>query len=360
MDNIELLLKRLSEAFGPSGFEGNVRKIMKEELSKYSSNIYTDGLGSLIAELNEKSKGPKIMVAAHMDEVGLLVKYVDDRGYVKFQQLGGWLDQALIGQRWKVLTKKGEVLGVSGIKTPHVMSAEEKKKIIKSDDIFIDVGAENKKDAETRLGIFPGDPIAPVSQFDFLGDNRLYIGKAWDDRIGLAVMTEVAKSLKTTPIQNKVFLVSTVQEEVGLRGAGTSSFAIEPDIGINVESGVAGDYPGISKNESQEQIGSGPTIFLHDSMMLPNLKLRDLVVSIAKELQMDIQFNVLKGYGEDGAAIQKTHKGTPTINIAVPTRYLHSHNGVIARSDFDDSAKLITTLIRRLTLDIVDDLKSFE
>ena len=360
MDNIEILLKKLSEAFGPSGFEGAVRKIMDEELSKYASNIYTDGLGSLIAELSEESKGPKIMVTAHMDEVGLLVKYIDDRGYVKFQQLGGWLDQALIGQRWQILTKKGMVLGVSGIKTPHVMSVEEKKKIVKSDDVFIDVGAESKKDAETRLGIFPGDPIAPVSQFDFLGDNGLYIGKAWDDRIGLAVITEVARSLKSTSNRNKVFLVATVQEEVGLRGAETSSFAIEPDIGINIESGVAGDYPGISKNESQEQIGCGPTIFLHDSMMLPNLKLRDLTVSIAEELQMDIQFNVLKGYGEDGAAVQRTHKGTPTINIAVPTRYLHSHNGVISRLDFDDSVKLISTLIQRLTIETVNDLKSFD
>jgi endoglucanase len=360
MDSIELLLKKLSEAFGPSGFESDVRKIMNEELTKYCPNIYTDGLGSLIAELNEASKGPKIMVTAHMDEVGLLVKYVDDRGYVKFQQLGGWLDQALIGQRWHILTKKGKILGVSGIKTPHVMSVEEKKKIVKSDDVFIDVGAENKKDAETRLGIFPGAPIAPVSQFEFLGDNGLYIGKAWDDRIGLAVMTEVARSLKSTAIQNKVFLVSTVQEEVGLRGAGTSSFAIEPDIGINIESGVAGDYPGISKDESQEQLGCGPTIFLHDSMMLPNLKLRDLTVSIAKELEMDIQFNVLKGYGEDGAAIQKTHKGTPTINIAVPTRYLHSHNGVISRLDFDDSVKLISSLIQRLDTETVKGLKSFE
>jgi endoglucanase len=360
MDNIEILLKKLSEAFGPSGFEGAVRKIMDEELSRYSSNIYTDGLGSLIAELSEESKGPKIMVTAHMDEVGLLVKYIDDRGYVKFQQLGGWLDQALIGQRWQILTKKGMVLGVSGIKTPHVMSVEEKKKIVKSDDVFIDVGAESKKDAETRLGIFPGDPIAPVSQFDFLGDNGLYIGKAWDDRIGLAVITEVARSLKSTSNRNKVFLVATVQEEVGLRGAETSSFAIEPDIGINIEAGVAGDYPGISKNESQEQIGCGPTIFLHDSMMLPNLKLRDLTVSIAEELQMDIQFNVLKGYGEDGAAVQRTHKGTPTINIAVPTRYLHSHNGVISRLDFDDSVKLISTLIQRLTIETVNDLKSFD
>ena len=359
MNNIELLLKELTEAFGPSGFEGAVRKIMNEELSKYTSNIYTDRLGSLIAELHEKSKGPKIMVTAHMDEVGLLVKYINNQGYVKFQQLGGWLDHALLGQRWQILTKKGMVLGVSGIKTPHVMSVEEKKKIVKSDDIFIDVGAVNKEDAETRLGIQPGDPIAPLSEFDFLGNDGLYVGKAWDDRIGLAVMIEVAKSLKNPSHPNKVFLVSTVQEEVGLRGAETSSFSIEPDIGINIESGVAADYPGISKDESQETIGCGPTIFLHDSSMIPNLKLRDLTVSIAEELQMNIQFNVLKGYGEDGSAIQRTHKGTLAINIAVPTRYLHSHNGVISKSDFDDAVNLISTLIQRLDIETVNNLKLF-
>jgi len=360
MDNTELLLKELTEAFGPSGFEEAVRKIMNKQLSKYTNNIYTDGLGSLIAELHGERTNPKVMVTAHMDEVGLLVKYVNDQGYIKFQQLGGWIDQALLGQRWQILTKKGIVFGISGIKTPHTMKPEERRKIIPSDDIFIDVGALSKEDAEKRLGIHPGDPIAPLSEFKLLGNKGLYVSKAWDDRIGLAVMTQMAKALYNSSHPNKLFLVSTVQEEIGLRGAQTSSFYIKPDIGINIESGVSGDYPGISQDESQEKIGSGPTIFLHDSSMIPNIKLRNLVIAIAKKMKINIQFNVLKGYGQDGSAIQKTHIGTPTINIAVPTRYLHSHNGVISRLDFDNTVKLVTDLIKHLDMKTINSLKSFD
>ena len=360
MDQVESLLKKLSESFGPSGFEDPVRKIMNQELSKYTNSIYTDGLGSLISEFKKETDNPKVMITAHMDEVGLLVKYIDDEGYIRFQQLGGWLDSALLGQRCQISTKKGIVFGISGIKTPHVMNPEERKKTIPSDEIFIDVGAINKEDAEKNMGIHPGDPIAPLSEFKFLGNKGLYVGKAWDDRIGLAVMIQIAKSLHSNFHPNKLFLVSTVQEEIGLRGAQTSSFHINPDIGINIESGVAGDYPGISLEESQEKIGYGPTIFLHDSSMLPNIKFRNLIITIAEELKMNIQFNVLKGYGQDGSAIQRAHSGTPTINIAVPTRYLHSHNGVISRLDFDNTVKLIINLIKRLDVKTINNLKSFD
>ncbi len=360
MDKTELLLKKLTEAFGPSGFEDEVRKIMSQELSQYTDNIYTDGLGSLIAEFGSKEQKPKIMITAHMDEVGLLVKYIDDAGYIKIQQLGGWLDSALLGQRWHILTKKGKVFGISGIKTPHVIKPEERKKHISSDEIFIDVGASNKDDAQNNLGIHPGDPIAPVSEFTLLSNKNLYTGKAWDDRIGLAVMTQIAKNINNKTCQNKLFLVSTVQEEVGLRGAQTSSSYIKPDIGINIESGVAGDYPGISLDEAQEKLGNGPTIFLHDSSMIPNIKLRNFVISLAEELKIDVQFNVLKGYGQDGSAIQQSNSGTPTINIAVPTRYLHSHNGIISRVDFDNTVKLINNLVKRLDLKTIHEIKSFE
>ena len=212
MDQVESLLKKLSESFGPSGFEDPVRKIMNQELSKYTNSIYTDGLGSLISEFKKETDNPKVMITAHMDEVGLLVKYIDDEGYIRFQQLGGWLDSALLGQRWQISTKKGIVFGISGIKTPHVMNPEERKKTIPSDEIFIDVGAINKEDAEKNMGIDPGDPIAPLSEFKFLGNKGLYVGKAWDDRIGLAVMIQIAKSLHSNFHPNKLFLVSTVQE----------------------------------------------------------------------------------------------------------------------------------------------------
>ena len=360
MDNIESLLEDLTNAYGPSGFERDVRSIMQREMSLHCSHLETDGIGSLIARLSDKDDHPRIMMAAHMDEVGLIVKLVTSEGYVRFQALGGWLDQALINQPWVILTRNGPVQGVSGLKTVHVMTPEARNQIFKRDQMFIDVGASSQEDAEERLGIRPGDPIAPDSRFTRLSGGSLYLAKAWDDRVGLAVMVEVMRRLKNSTPNNTLYAVSTVQEEIGLRGAHTSSYQVEPDIGINIEAGVAGDYPGISQEESQERLGKGPTIFLHDSSMLPNLKLRDLFIDTAKDKEIPLQFDVLSGYGEDGAEMQKSRGGAPAINIAIPTRYLHSHYGIISRQDFDHTLELIIAVVQRLDATTVQNLKSFD
>ena len=358
-DDNRRILERLSNALGPTGFEGPVREIVREELEPVVNSIGNDGLGSVISELKGDSSSPRIMFAAHMDELGLMVRRITPEGYIKIQPLGGWLDQALINQRWIILTREGEIPGVSGIKTPHVMSQDARSKIFKRDDIFIDVGANSKQDAEDRLNIRPGDAIAPASYFQEMEGNCLYMGKAWDDRAGVAVMLQTMKRLKQLGHPNTVYGVATVQEEVGLRGAQTSAFAVSPDIGISLESGVAGDYPGITADEAQELVGSGPGIFLHDSSMLPNNRLRDFVVDIAQDLNIPLQFNVLSGYGQDGAAIQKTGAGVPAINVTVPTRYLHSHTGVIHRDDVEGAIQLMVELVRRLDDMTVEKIKQF-
>jgi putative aminopeptidase FrvX len=360
MDNIESLLEELTNAYGPSGFEGSVRSIMQREFSPLCSHMETDGMGSLMARLGEDDGPPRIMMAAHMDEVGLMVKFVTAEGYVRFQPLGGWLDQALINQRWVILTRNGPVQGVSGIKTPHVMTVEARNQVFKRDQMFIDVGAKSLEDAQERLDIRPGDPITPDSRFTILSGGSLYMAKAWDDRVGLAIMIEVMRRLKNLPPPNTLYAVSTTQEEVGLRGAHTSSYRVEPSIGINLEAGVAGDYPGTSQEESQERVGKGPAIFLHDTSMMPNLKLRDLFIDVAKEKEIPIQFDVLNGYGEDGAEMQRSRGGAPTINIAIPTRYLHSHYGIISRQDFDHTLELIIAVIQRLDTATVQDLQNFD
>ncbi|MBI3667871.1 MAG: M42 family metallopeptidase [Acidobacteria bacterium] len=360
LDRVERLLEELTNAPGPSGFEGPVRAVVRRELSPLASPLETDGLGSLIATLPGSSGAPRIMMAAHLDELGMLVKYVTPEGFVKFQTLGGWLDQGLINQRFVILTSKGAVEGVTGLKTPHIMAPEERTSLVKRDRIFIDVGAASRQDAEERLGIRPGDPIAPDSRFAVLNDGRVYLAKAWDDRVGLGVMIEVMRRLKASSPPNSVYAVATVQEEIGLRGAHTSSYQVKPDIGISIEAGVAADYPGISRDEAQERLGGGPGIFLHDSSMLPNLKLRDFVVEVARQLKIPVQFEVLSGYGEDGAEMQRAYSGAPSINITVPVRYLHNHNGIIQRDDFDRAVELITGLIRRLDAATVRRLKSFE
>ena len=360
MDKLIKTLKELSEAPGASGFEGSVRKIMRSNLSAFCEKLETDGIGSLIATRSNSPDKPNLMISAHMDEVGLLVRYITEEGFIKFQTLGGWLDQAIVGQRWKLLTSSGELTAISGIKTPHVMNIEERGKVFNKEELFLDVGASNKQDAVDRLGIRPGDPIVPYSEFEILNGSDLLVGKAWDDRCGLAIMSAVMERIKNTEIPSNIVAVSTVQEEVGLRGAHTSSAIVKPDLAINLESGVAGDYPGITEYEAQEKVGCGPAIFLHDSSMLPNLKLRDLVEKTAREIDVPLQYNVLSGYGQDGAEIQKTNGGTPTINITVPTRYLHSHNSIISYTDVKSAVKLIIALLNKIDKKIVNEISSFD
>jgi len=358
MEGSEKLLEELSNALGPSGFENSVREIVKREFVSLGCEVEIDGLGSVVGRLPGTYDYPRVMLAAHMDEVGLIVKYITEQGYVKFETLGGWLDQALINQRWLIMTKIGPVLGVTGIKTPHVINAESKSKVFAKTDMFLDVGACDRQDAMENLGILPGDPIAPQSTFSKFGTGDVYLGKAWDDRAGIWVMLEVLKHLSKAGINN-LYGVATVQEEVGLRGAGTSGTLVNPQIGINIESGVAGDYPGITMDEAQERVGAGPGLFLHDSSMLPNLKLRDFVVRTAEELQIPLQFNVLSGYGQDGAAIQKTGTGVPVVNITIPTRYLHSHNSVISGYDLDLAVQLVTRLVQKLDAATVGEIITF-
>ena len=359
-DRVERLLEELTNAYGPSGFEEPIRVIMRRELVPFADHLETDGLGSLIAELRG-SGGPRVMLTAHMDELGLLVKYISPDGFVYFEPLGGWLDQALINQRFVILTRKGSVTGVTGLKTPHIMAPEDRRKIPERENIFLDVGASGRQDAEERLGIRPGDPIVPDSKFVELSGGKLYLAKAWDDRVGLGVMIEVLRRLKENRPPNMLYIVSTVQEEVGMRGAVTASYQVKPDIGINLEVGVSSDYPGTNLYEAQEKLNGGPGIFLRDTSMLPNLKLRDYVVEVARMKSIPVQFEVLRDYyNEDGSEMQRAYSGAPSINITVPARYLHNHNEVISRDDFDRTVDLVTELIRHLDAETVRRLRSFE
>jgi endoglucanase len=358
---IDQLLEELTTAPGPTGFEGPVRAIVRRRLTGVVDEIETDGLGSLITTLRGTSERPRIMFAAHMDELGLLVRRITDEGFLKFQPLGGWLDQAIINQRWNVLTRDGPVPALSGIKTVHVMTPEARGKVFKRDDLFLDVGASSREDAEERLGIRPGDAVVPDSAFTPMAGGDLLMSKAWDDRIGIALMIGVLQRLNArSDHPNTVVGVATVQEEVGLRGAQTSAYSVDPDVGLSLEVGVAGDYPGATADEAQERIGEGPALFLHDSSMLPNNKLRDLVIDVARDEGIPLQFNVLTGYGEDGSAIQRTRAGTPTVNITVPARYLHSHNGILSRSDYLHAVDLVTALVGRLDETTVADLTDFD
>ncbi len=357
-DRMEKLLEELTNAPGVPGQEAEVRKIVLRELRAAGAEVSTDGLGSAVGVLRSAGDGPRIMLAAHMDELGLMVKYITADGFVKFLPLGGWFDQALVDKRWIIHTSQGPVLGVAGIKTIHISSPEDRTRVFPREQLFLDVGARSKAEAEA-LGIRPGDPITPDSRFARLGDGS-YTAKAFDDRLGIAVMLEALKRLSGMKHPNTIFAVGTVQEEIGLRGAHTSSQAVKPDLGICVEVGVAGDYPGVGRDQAQEELGRGPGLFLHDGSMLPNLKLRDFFFRVAREKGIPLQPELVTGYGEDGAEMQRWSSGTPAVNFTVPVRYLHSFNGVIRREDFARAVDLLVEVLMHLDAKAVQELKSFD
>jgi endoglucanase len=358
-DPVVDLLAALTNAPGASGFEGPVRDIVRSRLMELGGEISHDGLGSVIGRFAGPPDSPRVMVTAHMDEVGLLVQYIRPDGFIKFKTLGGWLNQALVDQRWILNTREGLIHGVSGIRTIHVTRGSERTRVWDSNELFIDVGATSRSDA-LAMGIRPGDPIAPWSPFTVLANDR-YAAKAWDDRVGLGVMLEAMQRMQQRGISlpSTIYLVATVQEEIGLRGAQTSVPLVNPDLGISIEAGVSADYPGARPEQAQERLGGGPGLFLLDSSMLPNTKLRNLLFDVAYSEGITLQPDVLSGYGEDGAEIQRFDTGRPSVNMTVPTRYLHGHTGIIDRNDFEGAVELLIAVLQRLDGPAIAELSSF-
>jgi putative aminopeptidase FrvX len=355
-DRTQRLLGELADAPGPPGFEEAVRAVMVRELKPLADKISYDGVGSVIAQ--HGSSGPKVMLDAHMDELGGVVRRVTPTGYLSMQMLGGWLDQALPDQRWIIIGKKGPVHAVTGIRDIHVVPADERSKVYPRDTLYLDVGAKTPAEV-AALGLSPGDPVVPDSPFTVMGKGDRYLGKAWDDRVGLAVIIEALRRLRSTGHPNQLFVVATVQEEVGLRGARTSADLIKPDVGIAIEGGITGDSPGRNPEETQAVLGGGPGIFLYDSSTLPNRKFVRLVDETAQGARIPLQHDLVQGYGDDSAAIQATNGGVPTVNLVVPARYTHAHNGIIDRADFDRMVDLVVALIGKLDAKTVADLRDF-
>ena len=360
LDATARLMKELTEAHGPSGSEGPVGKLVMKYLSPLVSDVKVDGLGSIVGTRKGSAERPRIMVTAHMDEVGFIVKTITPEGFVYMNPVGGWRDQVLLAQRWVIMTRKGPVTAVSGSKTPHVMSPEEKERGVPARDVFLDVGARGHDEAVETLGIQPGDPIAPDSPFQIMANGEYYMAKAWDDRAGLVLMIEALKRLQSKNHPNTILAVATVQEENGLRGAHTSVAMAEPDLGLSLEVGVAADYPGIDSRQAQEALGKGPGIFLLDSSMIPNRRLRDFIVDVAQRSRIPFQYEVLTGYGEDGSEIQRFRSGRSSINLTVPTRYLHSHIGILSRKDFDRAVDLLVAVLMALDEKSVEQIRSFD
>jgi endoglucanase len=286
------------------------------------------------------------MLAAHMDEIGLLVKYIDEKGFIRFLDMGGIDEATLPARTVKILTEGGPITGIIGFKPPHLKKDEaEKKKSLKTEDMYIDTGLD-KDEVKKKIQI--GDPIVFDTKFEELGGSNI-MGKALDNRAGCAVLIEVMKRLKDS--KGTVYGVATTQEELGLKGARTSAFKIRPDFAIALDTGISGDTPDIKEDESGIKMGLGPAITVVESSgrgMVPSAKVKKHLIKCAKEAGIPYQLEATKGGMTDGAIIYMSNEGVMTGGISIPTRYIHAPSGIASLQDMENAVKLTLEFVRRI------------
>ncbi|SEJ27123.1 endoglucanase [Bhargavaea ginsengi] len=350
------MLKDLTDAKGIPGNEREPREVMKRYIEPLADSIGYDGLGSLIAEKKGAEEGPRVLVAGHLDEVGFMISKIDDKGFLRFQTVGGWWSQVMLAQRVTIVTRDGrELTGVIGSKPPHILSADARKKPVDIKDMFIDIGASSKEEA-MEWGVLPGDMAVPYFEFTVMNNPDYLLAKAWDNRIGCAIAIDVLRELKDGQHPNTVFSAGAVQEEIGLRGARTVAAKVKPDIGFAVDVGIAGDTPGVSSKEASGKMGDGPQIVLFDASMVSHKGLRDLVVETAEEHGIPYQFEMIPGGGTDAGSIHLANEGVPSLAICIPTRYIHSHAAMLHKKDYENAVRLIVEVIKKLDRETVDRL----
>lgn len=337
-------LEKLSNACGVAGREEEVRGLMKIFLKPYVDEVKEDKLGNIIGIKKGKKNASKVMLAAHMDEIGLLVKTISKEGFIQFAKIGGIDDRILLAQKVIVYTEKGSLHGIIGSKPPHIQKEEERKRVLTYDELFIDIGAENQEQAK-KMGVKIGDPVGFDIKFAKVGKN-IVIGKAFDDRVGCAVMVEVMKRLEKT--ECTVYAVGTVQEEVGLRGATTAAFGIYPDVGIALDVTIAGDVPGVREVEAPIKLGKGPSIEIADMGLIAHPKVVRLLVDAAEENKIPYQLETGLPGSTDAARISLTREGVPSGVISIPTRYIHSPSSLLSLEDAEKTVKLTVAAVQKI------------
>jgi len=347
MDKTELFFKELTEANGVSGHEAEVRKIMARELKGNVDEILYDKMGSIVGRKRGTADEPRVLVEGHMDEVGFMVKEITKEGYIKFLPLGGWWGHVTLGQRLRVITSKGPVMGVVGSTPPHLLKPKDREKVLEIDDMFLDVGVQEKFNVKKKLGIKLGDPIVPDAEFTIMGNPKNYLAKAFDNRMGCAAAVDVVKRFQRVKHANTIYAGASVQEEVGLRGAQTLAHLTDPDVCFCVDVGVGQDIPPDCFKKS-EKLGGGPSILIYDACMLPNTKLRDLMIKTAEQKKIPFHLTYMQRGCGDGARVHTSRLGVPTVYLGAPVRYIHAHNGIMNRTDYDNTVRLIVEVIKKL------------
>lgn len=361
LDEMFNYVKRLCEAIGPSGREHDVRGIVIDLVKDSADKVWVDTLGNVIALKRGRSGSSKLMLAAHMDEIGLFVTHIEDNGFLRVQPIGGIHERSLAFQRVLVKTRDGRVYrGVIGLRPPHAAKPEEARQVPEIRELFVDVGASSKDEVK-GMGIDVGDIVVFDRDVIRLSTSRI-TGKAFDDRVGLAAMVKAFQIVESSDVD--VYLVATVQEEVGLKGARTAAFAINPDIGLAIDVTLANDVPGTPPHEWCASLGKGPAIKIADgrsaSGIIVHKEIVDKLIEIAKRLNIPYQLEVLPGGTTDASVIQLNREGVPTGVVSIPTRYLHSAVEVVDLNDIVNTVKLIKGFVESITTDWVKSLRGVE
>ena len=342
----ESLLKRFTEAHGPSGFEGEVRDIFRKELDGVGK-FSTDRTGSVLCDLG--GKGPRVLLEAHMDEVGFRVQAITSNGFLQLITVGGWWPHVVLAKQLIVKTGKGKkILGVVGSKPPHFLPEAERKLVMSIDNMFVDIGATSREEV-AKLGVRLGDPVAPRTTFEPLARKGRYVAKAFDNRVGMAALVEAGHKIVGMKRSNHVLLGASVQEEVGLRGVQTLVRHARPEVAVILEGTPADDTPGFRSDESQGTMGKGVQIRMHDPTAIMNPVLAELAIEIAEKENIPHQLAVRRGGGTDAGRIHLAGEGVPCVVLGVPARYIHSHNSIIDIADYRAMVDLSVALIKKLT-----------
>ncbi|WP_265459800.1 M42 family metallopeptidase [Enterococcus sp. HY326] len=339
------LLKNLSEADGIGGCEREVSRVVKNYGAPLVDEYFYDNLGSLI--LHKKGTGPKIMLSAHMDEVGFMVRKITPEGYLYLLPVGGWWGHVMPAQEMKVTTATGQkYIGVIGSRAPHGMPAEEKNKVFAPMDFYLDMGVSSAAKIN-ELGIAVGDMITPNTQFRQMNDPEYLMGKAWDDRICLGTSLEVLRNIAQSEIAADVYFAATVQEEVGIRGARTAVHSIKPDIAIALDVTTAKDTP---FDKDGLRLGDGCILAVLDSLTIANRGLLERMETIIKEQNLNVRYDFMTVGGTDACNIHKAMEGVVTMTLSLPTRYMHSSRLLIHQEDYRQTIQLLVAFIRSLSM----------
>lgn len=337
------MFETLTQLPGAPGFEHQVRAFVKSEIEKYSDDIVQDRLGGIFGVKRGDAKGPKVMVAGHMDEVGFMVTSIDEKGLIRFQTLGGWWSQVLLAQRLTIMTDNGPVTGVIGSIPPHLLDEAKRSKPMEIKNMYIDIGADDREDA-IKIGIKPGQQVVPICPMEKLANEKKILAKAWDNRYGVGLSIELLKELHGEKTPNTLYSGATVQEEVGLRGAQAAANMIQPDIFYALDASPANDASG--EKDAFGHLGKGALLRIFDRTMITHRGMREFILDTAETNNIPYQFFVSQG-GTDAGRVHISNNGVPSAVIGICSRYIHTAASMIHIDDYAAAKELITTLVRK-------------